>query len=937
MIIKKDKVKKLILSSLIIILFSHIQPICGANNKGARATILPHDLRCEYLDKPLGLDVQVPRFSWKLKATDQSEYGQLQKAYRILVSQSRAELDNNNGDMWDSGWKDSDQTHLIAYDGKMLSSDRKYYWKVIVKDQRGKQSEDSETSIWTTGLLSKYDWYSKWIGTKDNFDPKVNDSNIYDPWFRKKVKLDRKPHQATIFVASVGFHELYVNGQKVGDQVMAPAATDNGKHVRYVAYDIASQLEEGDNIIALWLGTSWSIYPAYATQDKPQSPIVRAQCIAYDADMNVISQIQTDESWKTHPSPNKLLGRWYPRQFGGEIWDANKDIKDWNNLAIDDSKWNASTEYFPNLKLTAQKVEHNQIFDEINPIAIEALPNGDYRVDMGVNFAGWTRIKIKGEPNSRVDFLFSEREQNEITFAIRSAYLLDETGIGVFQNKFNYSSGRWITIKGLTEKPKLEDIKGWLIRTAYKSKSSFESSSQLQNWMYDRILWTFNNLSIGGMIVDCPQRERMGYGGDAHATSETGIMNFDMGAFYTKWMEDWRDVQGTEPVTGNMHDPNVFRKKVGAGRIFNDGRLPHTAPTYWGGGGPPWGGICVSIPWMLYQNEGDIRILEDNMELIKGWLAFLDSNVENDLLKPYGSSWDFLSDWLWPNAHAEGMNISTPQNICYNNSFRVYNLRTAAKIARVIGQDDYAQKWEKQADESSKAINEKYFNVLDNSYADGSMACLAAALIAEVPPLELREKVVNRLEYEILEKRKGHIHVGITAGGLLFNLLREMRRDDLLYSMTSKSEYPSWGFMKDNGATSIWEMWEKDLPGHSLMHSSFLYPAAWYIEGLSGIRKIKGTTGYQNFEISIPQLNDPEMNWARSTFNSANGSIEVYWKRNETELQLEVTVPPNCKANLYLPSNKMITTNTKHAKRLGTRDNNVVYELVAGQYKFQGK
>src|SRR5690606_9723070 len=235
----------------------------------------------------------------------------------------------------------------------------------------------------------------------------------------------------------------------------------------------------------------------------------------------------------------------------------------------------------------------------------------------------------------------------------------------------------------------------------------------------------------------------------------------------------------------------------------------------------------ITLPWFMYQHYGDMQVLEKNFELMKGWLSFLDTHVEDNLLRRFGGQWDFLGDWLWPNATAEGMNNDSPETLCLNNAYYIFNLRTAAKIARLIGREEEASIWEKKAERSSKAVHAMFYNEADNSYADGSMANLAAVLLADVPPAEWRRTVVKRLEREIIEVRKGHIHVGITGGALLFKLLRDEGRDDLIYSMTSKRTYPSWGYMKDNDATTIWEMWEKDLPGHSLLHSSYLFPGAW--------------------------------------------------------------------------------------------------------------
>jgi len=754
------------------------------------------------------------------------------------------------------------------------------------------------------------------------------------------VQLSKKPRKATLFVASVGYHELYVNGERIGDEVLAPAVTDHTKRARYVAYDIADKLRLGTNVIAIWLGTSWSIFPAYILhEDRPLTPMVTAQVAIYSdrfpaADAKPLATVTTDASWKTHPSPSRLLGKWDFRNMGGEFWDARKEIPDWNTLACDETTWTAATEYPTRLTLSAQLVEGNRLLDEIRPVSIEARPDGSYRVDMGVNFAGWTEVNVTGQEGDTIRFQYSERAEEDMTYNLHSAYVIGPGGKGTFRNRFNYSSGRWITIRGLRDAPALDDIKGWLVRTGYRDASRFESSDTLQNWIYDRVRWTFENLSLGGYIVDCPQRERMGYGGDAHATSETGMFNYQLGAFYTKWMEDWRDVQGTESMVGNMLDTNHARRGPTSGRILNNGVLPHTAPTYWGGGGPAWGGIVVTLPWFMYQHYGDKRVLDTNFELIKGWLAFLESHRKDNLLQRFGGQWDFLGDWLWPNATAEGMNNDKPETLCLNNAYYVFNLRTAAKIAQVLGYSAEANAWGQQATVSASTVHQRFFNERDDSYADGSMANLAAALLAEIPPSALRERVMRRLEKEILEIRHGHIHAGITGGALLFKLLREEGRDDLIYSMVSKTTYPSWGYMKDNGATTIWEMWEKDLPGHSLLHSSYLYPGAWYIDGLVGIRRNPEHPGFQRFTIRPPSPNATAVRWAKATFDSPVGLIASSWSREKGTLEMEITVPPNSVAILQLrPEEAVDIASYGTIREIVAKDSLLQYELQPGSYR----
>ncbi|RZM02187.1 MAG: alpha-L-rhamnosidase, partial [Pedobacter sp.] len=336
-------------------------------------------------------------FSWTHETVNKSSFGAVQTAYQIIVSSSLAKLKDNNGDVWNSNWIQSSNMQLINYAGKPLVSDKTYFWKVRVKDEKGRISVWSKVAQWSTGLLQSADWKAKWIGTDQIFDPTVADCNIWDPWLRKRFSINKKPDRAVFFLASVGFHELYVNGQKVTDDVLSPAVTDHVKRARYVAYDIAPLLTKGENVIAIWLGTSWSIFGPYIDKSRPNTPIVIAQG-------NVGGQlIKTDESWLTHKSPNKLLGTWDFGKMGGELYDANKNITDWNLLNTDESIWQPAVVYQPDLILSAQQVEPNKVFDEIKPVAIVARPDGTYRVDMGVNFAGWTSVNVAGNQGDKIE------------------------------------------------------------------------------------------------------------------------------------------------------------------------------------------------------------------------------------------------------------------------------------------------------------------------------------------------------------------------------------------------------------------------------------------------------------------------------------------------------------------------------------------------------
>jgi len=283
------------------------------------------------------------------------------------------------------------------------------------------------------------------------------------------------------------------------------------------------------------------------------------------------------------------------------------------------------------------------------------------------------------------------------------------------------------------------------------------------------------------------------------------------------------------------------------------------------------------------------------------------------------------------------MNNNSDETLFFNNCYRIYNLKTAAKIARVIGRITEAERWEKEAKQSAETIHNRYYHADSHNYSDNSMRSLAAALYGDIMPAELRSQVLERLAKEILVNQKGHIDVGITGGAMLFKVLRDEGRDDLIYAMTSQTTYPGWGFMKNNDATTIWEMWEKDLPGHSLLHSSFLYPGAWYIDGVAGIRQDSTHRGYHKFQLRIPKLSEQQMSWAKAEFNSPAGLIKSFWKREKGKTDFFVSVPPNCSATVYFPDErgKSIRYNSTVAVESGRRDGYVLFEVPAGSYHFE--
>lgn len=845
----------------------------------AGAALQPVELRCEYLVNPLGLDIAKPRLSWRLESGEAGRRAAFQTAYELTVVWDGKTI-------WSSGRRETGQTQFLEWTGPALRRGEVYWWRVRVWDDREEVSNWSDWAWWSMGPTENDDWSAHWIGDGIEYVP-VNsgwplpDNTLPDPWLRRDFPLAELPTQALMHVASIGFHELYVNGVKVGDGVLQPGVSDLTQRARYVTYDLKPLLQTGVNTLAFWLGRSWSMYP-YNEGDalggnlaeRPVS-IPRTPCVLAEAEVRFAdgsSEVWgTDRTWKTGPSPNTTTGQWKFMHFGGEKYDARLEVPGWNLPGLDTSGWREAIEYEPGIVVSAELLEPNRLIEEVRPVQVTASgPNWLY--DMGRNYAGWFEMEVAGSPGQVIAFDFSELPGTRMTHNHRSTYIIGASGEGVFRHHFNYTTGRWVTVAGLDYEPALADVRGWLVRTGYERASTFSCANDLLNRIYATTMWTFESLSLGGYVVDCPQRERMGYGGDAHSTTRAGLNNFRLGAFYTKWSGDWRDLQ------------------------YPNGDVEYTAPTYWGGGGPSWSGFCVTLPWELYLAYGDQRILTANWPTIVHWLTFLETKSSGDILRRWGGNWDFLGDWLWPGA--SGTNGDTRESLFFNNCYWLHNLQTAATIAQIIGKYTEASVYRERVAAVRAAVHAEFYDPAAATYVNGQQAYLSAALLTHLPPDEEWPRVWASFEANIA-KKKGRIDTGITGTYFLLLTLMDNQRHDLIYGMTNTISYPSWGYMLDKGGTTLWESWSNNT--QSKLHSSYVYIGAWFPE-LAGIAADPQQPGWRHFFLRPAVV--PSLGSAEGTFISPYGQISCAWRIEGGEIVCDVTIPPNTTATLLLPTSQ---------------------------------
>jgi alpha-L-rhamnosidase len=882
-------------------------------------------LRCEYLENPLGIDVEKPRLTWVLAAGPR---GRRQSAYRVLVAGSPETLQKDSGDLWDSGRISSSQSTFVVYEGRPPASGARCYWKVRAWDQDGRASPWSSPALWSMGVLKDSEWYGRWIGLARPADVKEG-TPLPFPWLRKTFTFNGKLRQATAFVNALGYYELYINGTKVDDYVLTPAVSDFSKRNLYIAHDVTKYLVQGENCVALWLGRGWYVrgHPGVIHD----GPLVRAQVDILLAD-GTTAKVGTDATWKVRESPITPLGKGTAfGDYGGERYDARLELPGWNATRLDDSDWKAAAIFEPpRVTTAAQMVPPNHIMQTIKPVKVQETSPGGWLIDMGRNFTGWFELRIpSGLPvGTRVLLEYADFPPSGSrfsTFNQRDEVILSGNREQVFRSRFNYHAFEYVHVTGLARAPSLEDAKGYLIHTGYEPAAEFECSNDLLNRIYRTVTWTYRCLTLGGYVVDCPHRERLGYGGDAGTSLETGMFNFGVGALYNKWTADWRAAQ----------DPNT-------------GDLPYTAPNYpdQGGGGPMWSGFCVTLPWQLYLQYGDKRILEVSYPTMQKWIAFLETKTVDHVLefyKSYGMSmpqWNFLGDWVAPRSAGQPDIARDPRSASFiNNCYYLYNVQLTARIAAILGRKEEAARYEETAAVVRRVLHERFFDAGKGVYAGGRQPYLAFPLLVNVVPPELRKPVMQKLEETILVTNGGHIDAGMHGAYFLLKLLMQADRNDLIYTMASQTDYPSWGYMLDQGATTIWESWT----GGSHIHDTLISIGSWFIQGIGGIRIDENAPGFRHFLIRPGIVGD--LTFARTRYLSPYGPIVSNWRIDGAVLHLEVSVPPGTTATVAIPGTAPAdvaesgrpAARSEGVRAAGVENGRTMFEVASGQYAFASK
>ena len=865
----------------------------------------PGFLRCEYLVDPLGIDVKNPRLSWVLESIQQS---QKQTSYHIIVASSEDLLANNKGDLWDTNQVNSEQCNQIVYEGEELKSQIFCYWKVKVWDKDGKPSEWSSTSQWSMGLLKRTDWKAKWIGEQPRKRPslikrKLRKKLIPSPLLRRSFETDKNIAKALVYITALGEYELRINGKRVGDHILAPEWTDYKKRVQYQTYDVAELIQKGENVMGVILADGW-----YAGHVGPGLPMhhsyyginrtVLIQLIIEYSD-GTKEEITSDSSWKIFADgPIQNVGH-----FEGETYDTGKEQKNWDGPEFDDSEWLPITIYNNiNIELNAQMNEPIRIIEELKPIALTEPKPGLFVFDLGQNIQGWCKIHVNSSiclPNSTIILRHGEMLEPDgtvFTTNLRSAkatdkYLIKDVEDRWIQPHFTYHGFRFVEIEGFKKgaKPTVDTIIGCVISSSSLIVSSFESSDPTLNQLWKNILWTqIDNLI--SIPTDCPQRdERMGWMGDAQVFSRSSIYNMDMAAFYTKFNRDIRDSQDKK---GRFADFVPYP--------YNRGPLPIRMA-----GSPAWADAGIIIPWDVYLNYGDKRIIEQHYEAAKRFVNYIHKKNQKFIWKKkkgfnYG-------DWLNSSKFkTDNYPRGKVPKVIFATAYFAHSVEIVSKMAQLLGRDTEHNHYSKLAESIREAFVQKFVDV-DGIIEGESQAGYALALNYNILPENLRQKAAEHMIREI-ENYDGRISTGFCTTLKLMTELTRWGHKTIAYELLFSRRFPSWFYMIDQGATTMWERWDSWTKEHGhqskLMNSFNHYTIGsvveWMYRIILGINFDEQTPGFKHILIQ-PQPGRP-LTWAKGHYNSIYGNIEVEWSLDNEDFTLKVKIPPNTTATVHLPT-----------------------------------
>jgi alpha-L-rhamnosidase len=893
------------------------------------------NLRCEGLSAPLGIDMPQPRLGWRI---DSDQRGEAQTAYRVLVASTPELLAKDQGNVWDSGKVVSAQSAQIDYGGKPLAAATPYCWKVCVWGKQGGAGPWSSPASFATGLFGKADWQAaQWIafrpeeewrsqwaqsvaaetqGVKNSFpwltgqgrtiwehDEAARPAYDPSPLFRKEFTLERPVRKATLFICGLGYCEAFLNGQRVGDHVLDPAWTGYHKRAFYVAHDVTAQLKTGVNALGAMLGRGQfsplcnDIWGLRRAEWIAQPRLIARLAVTFDD--GSAQDIITDASWRTVGGPIT-----YDDTRHGEIYDARREQPGWSSAGFDAGTWRTSAVINAQNPLQAQLIPPIREFPALAPVRRIERSKQELLYDIGLNLSGWARVTVQGpagakvlvdyaevpfDPELRGNLPYGQPNRplahpedtfRDLTAGVRqqNGYILKGGGPETFSCHFSYMGFQFIRVvaDGGVDIGRVEAVP---VHSDLATVGEFECSNPLLNQIQKAAQLTFLN-NFHSIQTDCPHREKQGWTADLYLTAEAAMFNFDMANFYAKCVTDMADTQTSA------------------------GGLSTVAPSGPGGGDSTlWPAAMVYVPADLLTFYGDRRTVAQHFEAMKG---FARSSLKRQVPGKPEIITDVLGDWASPldrpAANGDTYVCAPPEGrTLYGTAAHYRVVDTLARLARQLGKAEEAREFDDWARRIATAFNQEFLDAGKNQYHGETptgyrQAVNAVPLDYGLVPASARGAVLSQLVENVHDTRGDRLNTGFVGTPALLEVLAA-ERPEIAYALTTKTAYPGWGSMMQTGATTMYEQFGGD---NSHNHPMYGCISSYFFKYLAGIKPDPAAPGFSHFAIKPSVVGD--LTWVRAHFDSPYGRIASSWKRTGNKLALDVSVPANTTATVYVPA-----------------------------------
>ena len=891
-------------------------------------------LSVEGRDTLLGSDILTPRLSWKIQSAERDIH---QAGYQVLVASSAENLQKEIGDIWDSKLIESANSINTLYNGKPLSSYQSCYWKVKVVTNKGGETW-SEPAYWSMGLLDATDWKAKWIGL-DGFNEKDQPESTFTRlsarYLRKEFAMEKKIISATAHISGMGLYELYLNGQKVGADVLAPTVSEYNKTLLYNTYDITSLLKNGGNCVGVTLGNG-RYFGMRNYHGKPD-PLTGIPQMHYGLPRLLLqirvvyndgtsSIIVSDEQWKVTDQGPILANN----EFDGEEYDARKELSGWSSTGFNDANWKPVDIMQPvGPRIVAQPNENIRIKEVLHPLSAHLTSRGTYILDMGQNMVGWIAINVKGEKGDTIKMRFAETMKgtdslyldNMRNAQVTDKYILKGTGTEQWEPRFTYHGFRFVEVHGLRSAPSLKDFEGKVIYDDIETTGSFTTSNETINSIYKNAYWTIRG-NYRGMPTDCPQRdERVGWLGDRVISSYGESFLFDNSRLYAKWLDDINDAQK------------------------DNGSIPDIVPTYWDryADNVTYPSAFILIPEMLRRQFGDTVSVKKQYPAMKKWILYMwDTYRENDLVLK-----DNYGDWCVPPESLDLIWSKDPNRITEGgllaSAYYYYCLTLMTQYATTLHNEADAVNFKAIAAKVYTAFNRKYYNVDKKSYANNTVTANLLPLTFGLVPETDKAAVFTNIKAR-LKEFDDHVNSGIIGGMWLMRGLTDNGATDLAYKLATNKTYPSWGYMIEKGATTIWELWNGDAANpmmnsgnHQMLLGDLLI---WYYEYLAGIKTDDKEVAFK--KVIMNPIFPDGLDFVDASLQTKYGLVKSGWKKTPAGLEWNITIPPNASAEVYFDTTdpakvkedgQAITQKMERGKNANSKDK-LMLLIGSGTYKF---